>query len=94
MKITENDEKEVRGIRDEIMQSLVDQLLQIHGTISAPKYLGSWRHLSVKIFRSRCIVKTFRDQSYIYMEAIYQISAQSETWIDTVSEGEVLAPFT
>ena len=57
-------------------------------------YLGSWRHLSVKIFRSRCIVKTFRDQSYIYMEAIYQISAQSETWIDTVSEGEVLAPFT
>ena len=57
-------------------------------------YLGSWRHLSVKIFRSRCIVKTFRDQTYIYMEAIYQISAQSETWIDTVSEGEVLAPFT
>ena len=57
-------------------------------------YLGSWRHLLVKIFRLRCIVKTFRDQSYIYMEAIYQISAQSETWINTVSEGEVLAPFT
>ena len=39
MKFTENDEKEVRGIREEIMQSLVDQLLQIHGTISAPKGL-------------------------------------------------------
>ena len=30
----------------------------------------------------------------LYMEAIYQIETQSETWIDTVSEGEVLAPFT
>ena len=57
-------------------------------------YLGSWCHLSVKIFCLRCNVKTFRDQTYICMEAIYQISAQSETWINTVSEGEVLAPFT
>ena len=58
------------------------------------KYLGSWRHLSVKIFRSRYIVKTFRDETYIYMEAIYQISAQSDTWTITAQEGEVLAPFT
>ena len=39
-------------------------------------YLGSWRHLSVKIFRSRCIVKTFKDETYIYMEAIYQIASE------------------
>ena len=57
-------------------------------------YLGSWCHLSVKIFCSRCIVKTFRDETYIYMEAIYQISAQSDTWTITAQEGEVLAPFT
>ena len=34
-------------------------------------YLGSWRHLSVKIFCSRCIVKTFRDQTYKYIWRLY-----------------------
>ena len=39
MKFTEHDVKEVRRIRLEITQSLIDQLLKIHGTISAPKTL-------------------------------------------------------
>ena len=73
---------------------LVHAVCQLHFLLLNHSYLGSWRHLSVKIFRLRCIVKTFRDQTYINIEAIYQISAQLETWINTVSEGEVLAPFT
>ena len=34
-------------------------------------YLGNWCHLSVKIFCSRCIVKTFRDQTYKYIWRLY-----------------------
>ena len=57
-------------------------------------YLGSWRHLSVKIFGRRCSLKNFRDETYIYIELIYQISAQSDTWNITGGWGQVLAPFT
>ena len=57
-------------------------------------YLGSWRHLSVKIFGRRCSLKNFRDETYMYIELIYQISAQSDTWNITGGWGQVLAPFT
>ena len=57
-------------------------------------YLGSWRHLLVKIFGRRCSLKNFMDETYIYIELIYQISAQSDTWNITGSWGQVLAPFT
>ena len=57
-------------------------------------YLGSWRHLKVKIFGQRCILKNFRAVTYIYIEVIYQISAQSDTWNITGWWGQVLAHFT
>ena len=54
-------------------------------------YLGSWRHLLVKIFGRRCILKNFRAETYIHIEGIYQISAQLDTWNITGREGQVLA---
>ena len=66
----------------------------IRGSFDTATYLGSWRHLSVKIFGRRCSLKNFRDETYIYIEHIYQISAQSDTWNITGGWGQVLAPFT
>ena len=57
-------------------------------------YLVGWCHLSVKIFGWMCIHEIFRVSLNPYGELIFQFSAQFSPWIASVTEGQVLAPFT
>ena len=53
-----------------------------------------WCHLSVKIFGWMCIHEIFRVSLNPYGELIFQFSAKFSPGIASVTEGQVLAPFT